>query len=215
MTSTHATSQNSVPTVRDTIRTNAGLFTAHGVILVLLGIAAVVWPQISSLAVDAVAGWLFLVGGLIGLVMMFYAADVAGFFWALLTAALELFVGVLLLWHPLEGVVTLTLVLIAFFITEGAFQIAGSIVYRSAFPEFVGLDAFQRRHRSRFGGPDHRRLAWQLYLGFGIDRRRQSDLVGHGDHHGGERHAKNRRCYSLTACWLRLRARQAPVAFRR
>ena len=142
MTSTHATSQDFIRTVRDTIRTNAGLFTAHGVILVLLGIAAVVWPQISSLAVDAVAGWLFLVGGLIGLVMMFYAADVAGFFWALLTAALELFVGVLLLWHPLEGVVTLTLVLIAFFITEGAFQIAGSIVYRSAFPDSWGWMLF-------------------------------------------------------------------------
>jgi len=142
MSSAHVTSHDSIRAVRDTIRTNAGLFTAHGVILVLLGVAAVVWPQVSSLAVDAVVGWLFLVSGVVGLMMMFYAADVAGFFWSLLTAALELFVGVLLLWHPAEGVVTLTLVLIAFFITEGVFQIAGAIVYRSAFPDSWGWMLF-------------------------------------------------------------------------
>lgn len=142
MTTAHAASHDSIRAVRDAIRTNSGLFMAHGVILVLLGVAAVIWPQISSFAVDVVVGWLFLVSGLVGLAMMFYAADVAGFFWSLLTAALELFVGVLLLWHPAEGVVTLTLVLIAFFITEGAFQIAGAIIYRSAFPDSWGWMLF-------------------------------------------------------------------------
>ena len=138
MSSAHAASRDPMRAIRDSVRTNSGLFMAHGVILVLLGVAAVIWPQISSLAVDAVVGWLFLISGCVGLVMMFYAADVAGFLWTLLTAALELFAGVLLLWHPTEGVVSLTLVLIALFITEGVFQIAAAIVYRSAFPDSWG-----------------------------------------------------------------------------
>lgn len=54
------------------------------------------------------------------------------------TAALSLFVGVLLLWHPVEGAVSLTLVLIAFFIVEGIFQIAAAIQHRTAFPHAWG-----------------------------------------------------------------------------
>jgi len=142
MSSAHTASHDPMRAVRESIHTNSGLFMAHGVILALLGIAAVIWPQISSLAVNAIIGWLFLVSGVVGLVMMFYAADVGGFLWSLLTAALELFVGVLLLWHPVEGVVSLTLVLVAFFITEGVFQIAGAIVYRSAFPGSWGWMLF-------------------------------------------------------------------------
>jgi len=55
---------------------------------------------------------------------------------------LNLFVGVLLLWHPVEGVVSLTLVLVAFFISEGVFQIATATVYRSAFPDPWGWMLF-------------------------------------------------------------------------
>ena len=38
-----------------------------------------------------------------------------------------MFVGILLLWHPVEGAISLTLVLIAFFIAEGIFQIVASL----------------------------------------------------------------------------------------
>ena len=121
--------------VRDVVRANSGLFVAQGVILTVLGIAAVIWPQISSLAVDVYVGWLFLFSGIAGLVMMFFAPSVGGFLWTLLTSALALFAGALLLWHPVEGAVSLTLVLVAFFIAEGVFQIAAAFSYRYAFPD--------------------------------------------------------------------------------
>ena len=44
----------------------------------------------------------------------------------------------LLLWHPVQGVVSLTLVLVAFFIAEGVFQTVGAFACRSAFPESWG-----------------------------------------------------------------------------
>jgi uncharacterized membrane protein HdeD (DUF308 family) len=124
--------------VRDAVRQNSGLFLAQGIIMTLLGIVAVIWPQISTLAVEAYFGWVFLFSGVVGLVMMFSAPSAAAFLWSLLTGALALFAGVLLLWHPVEGVVSLTLVLIAFFIAEGVFQIAAAVGYRSAFPETWG-----------------------------------------------------------------------------
>jgi uncharacterized membrane protein HdeD (DUF308 family) len=69
---------------------------------------------------------------------MFLAQNVQAFLWMLLTAALSLFVGVLLLWHPTEGAVSLTLVLIAFFVVEGVFQIVASLSYREVFPDSWG-----------------------------------------------------------------------------
>jgi uncharacterized membrane protein HdeD (DUF308 family) len=52
----------------------------------------------------------------------------------LLTAALSLVVGIMLIWKPAEGTVSLTLILTAFFIAEGAFQIGASLSYRDVMP---------------------------------------------------------------------------------
>jgi uncharacterized membrane protein HdeD (DUF308 family) len=124
--------------VRDTVRHHWQLFLIQGVIMTILGVLAVIWPQISTVAVDVYVGWLFLLSGVVGLATMFLAQDVQAFLWLLLTAALSLFVGIVLLWHPVEGAVSLTLVLIAFFIVEGIVQIAASISYRDVFPDSWG-----------------------------------------------------------------------------
>jgi len=129
---------NSERAITDTLRIHWLLFLVQGIIMMVLGALAVIWPQISTLAVDLYVGWMFLISGLFGLVTMFVASSVAGFLWSLLTAALSLFVGVLLLWHPVEGAVSLTLVLISFFIAEGVFQIAAAIRHREAFPDSWG-----------------------------------------------------------------------------
>ena len=120
--------------VRDALRVHWRLFLTQGVVMVILGILAIVWPVIATLAVDIYVGWLFLISGIVGLVAMFSAKDVPAFLWTLLTAALSLVVGVLLLWKPVEGAVSLTLVLTAFFVVEGIFQIVASFTYRDAIP---------------------------------------------------------------------------------
>ena len=124
--------------VRDTARLHWRLFLAQGVIMTILGVLAVIWPQISTVAVDVYVGWLFLLSGIVGLASMFLAPNVQAFLWMLLTAALSLFVGVMLLWHPTEGAVSLTMVLTAFFIVEGIVQIVASLNYRDVFPKSWG-----------------------------------------------------------------------------
>ena len=114
------------------------LFLTQGVIMTILGILAVVWPGISTIGVDVYVGWLFLISGIVGLFTMFLAQDAQAFLWMLLTAALALFVGIILLWHPTEGAVSLTAVLTAFFIVEGIFQVAASLSYRAVFPSQWG-----------------------------------------------------------------------------
>jgi uncharacterized membrane protein HdeD (DUF308 family) len=134
---------NSIPEemrrgIEETMRTHWALFLAQGVIMIILGVLGVIWPQISTLAVDFYIGWMFLLSGIVGLATMFLAPSVSAFLWSLLTAALSLAVGILLLWHPIEGTVSLTMVLIAFFVAEGIFQIAAAIRYRDAFPDSWG-----------------------------------------------------------------------------
>jgi uncharacterized membrane protein HdeD (DUF308 family) len=124
--------------VRDTLRANWQLFLIQGVIMFILGILAIAWPGKSTIAVDVYIGWLFLFSGFVGLAAMVFADDAPAFLWTLLTAALSLIVGVLLLWHPAEGAVSLTLVLTAFFVVEGIFQIAASISYRDVIPDSWG-----------------------------------------------------------------------------
>lgn len=124
--------------MEETMRTYWALFLTQGVIMMILGVLAMIWPQISTVAVDFYIGWMFLLSGIVGLATMFLAPSASAFLWSLLTAALSLAVGVQLLWHPVEGTVTLTLVLIAFFIAEGIFQIAAAVRYRDAFPDSWG-----------------------------------------------------------------------------
>ncbi|HXZ00526.1 MAG TPA: DUF308 domain-containing protein, partial [Stellaceae bacterium] len=61
---------------------------------------------------------------------IFSAHDIPAFLWTLVTAALSLAVGVLLIWRPAAGEMSLTLLLIAFFVAEGVFQIVTSVAYR-------------------------------------------------------------------------------------
>ena len=131
---------SSEPTVnvRNAVRLHWQFFLAQGVIMAILRFLAVIWPQLSTVAIDVYIGWLFLLSGAVGLVTIFFAPSASTFFWSLFTSALSLFVGILLLWHPVEGAISLTLVLIAFFIAEGIFQITASLSYREAFPDSWG-----------------------------------------------------------------------------
>jgi uncharacterized membrane protein HdeD (DUF308 family) len=138
MTSSNPTLSDMQRAVRDTVRLHWQLFLAQGVIMLILGVLAIIWPGISTIAVDIYVGWLFLLSGIVGIFTMFLARDVQAFLWMLLTAALALFVGVILVWHPTEGAVSLTMVLTAFFIVEGIVQIVASLGYRDVFPNQWG-----------------------------------------------------------------------------
>lgn len=110
------------------------LFLGQGILMVILGVLAVIWPQISTIATDLYIGWAFMFSGILGLATMLWAPGAPAFVWSLLTAALSLVVGILLVWHPVAGAVSLTVALVAFFVVEGIFQIATAIRYRDDFP---------------------------------------------------------------------------------
>ncbi len=124
--------------IRGALRANWGLFLFQGVVMIILGVLAIAEPYVATIAVDIYVGWLFLISGFVGLIGLFSARDVPAFLWTLLTAALSMAVGILLIWKPTQGAVSLTMVLTAFFIAEGIFQIVASFTYRDVVPTSWG-----------------------------------------------------------------------------
>jgi len=108
-----------------------GLFLAEGIILIILGIAAIALPPIATLAFTIIIGWVFLISGVVGLFTTFWARHVPGFWWSLISAIIGIAAGVVLLLWPITGTLSLTLVLIAFFVVEGIVSIMYAIEHRN------------------------------------------------------------------------------------
>jgi uncharacterized membrane protein HdeD (DUF308 family) len=106
------------------------LYLAEGIALVILGFIAVLVPSIATLAVTIVLGWLFLISGVIGLYTTFMLRHAPGFWWSLISAALGVLVGGMLLAQPISGAFSLTIVVIAFFIIEGVASIMFALEHK-------------------------------------------------------------------------------------
>jgi uncharacterized membrane protein HdeD (DUF308 family) len=105
-------------------------FLIEGILLVVLGLGAMVLPPLASLAATIFLGWMFLISGIAGLVLTFWARQMPGFWWSLLSAALAIGVGVVLLARPLQGTLTLTIVVGAYFLAEGVTTIMYALEHR-------------------------------------------------------------------------------------
>lgn len=105
-------------------------FLIEGLILLVLGAAAIAIPPLAGLAATIWFGWLLIIGGVVGLLSTLRARNAPGFAWALLSAILALAAGGLLLWNPMRGLATLTYVLIAFFLIDGIVTIILALAHR-------------------------------------------------------------------------------------
>jgi uncharacterized membrane protein HdeD (DUF308 family) len=116
--------------VAGAIHEHWGLFLAEGIILVILGVIAIVVPPLATLAFTIIIGWLFFVSGVVGLITTAWARGAPGFWWSLVSAIIAIAAGVVLLLWPINGTLSLTLVLIAFFIVEGGATIFYAVEHR-------------------------------------------------------------------------------------
>jgi len=117
--------------VAGAIHKHWGLFLAEGIILVLLGVMAIVLPPIATIAITLIIGWVFLFSGAAGLFTTFYVGRGPGFWWSLVSALISIAAGVILLARPITGTLSLTLVLIAFFVIEGIATIMYAVDHRN------------------------------------------------------------------------------------
>jgi uncharacterized membrane protein HdeD (DUF308 family) len=132
-------------TVETAIRDHWVLFLAEGFVLIVLGFLAAIVPSIGDVSVTIMLGWLFLLSGIVGLATTFWARHAPGFVWSLISAALGILVGLVLIaqrtqdlygapigW-PFESIGSLWLVLAFFFFVEGGVSIMLALEHRRQF----------------------------------------------------------------------------------
>ena len=105
-------------------------FLFEGILLAILGLAAMILPTFASLAVTIFLGWMFLISGIGGLIVTYWARNMPGFWWSLISAALAVLAGGILLARPMQGVLTLTIVVGAYFLAEGVASIMYALEHR-------------------------------------------------------------------------------------
>jgi uncharacterized membrane protein HdeD (DUF308 family) len=120
------------------VREHWKAFLIEGIVLVVLGLAAMIVPPLASLAVTIVLGWLFLFSGAAGLVVTFWARKMPGFWWSLFSAALAVAAGIVVLARPVQGTLTLTIVVGAYFLAEGVATIMYALEHKKELSERWG-----------------------------------------------------------------------------
>jgi uncharacterized membrane protein HdeD (DUF308 family) len=112
------------------VREHWKAFLFEGILLSIIGLAAMIVPPLASLAITIFLGWMFLVSGIAGLVATYWARNMPGFWWSLISAALAVLAGGILLARPMQGVLTLTIVIGAYFLAEGVATIMYALEHR-------------------------------------------------------------------------------------
>lgn len=99
-------------------------FTGLGILFLVLGIAAFAFPFVATLSLEIAVGFLFIIAGVAQAVQSFSVPRWGGFLLNLGLAVLALIVGLLMLFYPLAGVMTLTTLVAAFFLVSGTLKTA-------------------------------------------------------------------------------------------
>ena len=101
-----------------------------GIALIVLGTVLLGSPVIATLATVTTLGVLILLGGGIEAVGAFWCQEWSGFFLALLSGILGIVVGLMLLGNPIQGGITLTILLASFLFVGGIFKAVAAIAHR-------------------------------------------------------------------------------------
>ncbi len=95
------------------------LWLVVGIISILGGIFALFNPLSATFAAEQLAGWFFLFIGFLQLFMLFRAPTTTGKVFAAVGGVIGLLLGIELLQEPLQGILTLTMVVAILFMATG------------------------------------------------------------------------------------------------
>jgi uncharacterized membrane protein HdeD (DUF308 family) len=116
--------------MRETVRRHSLWYLIQGALMILGGILALIYPIMSSGAVVLFLGWVLIVSGVVQGISLIDARNVPHFWLQLVSVVLSIVVGLLLIRNPQQGLLTVTLLLIVFFMVEGFSKVIFSLTIR-------------------------------------------------------------------------------------
>ena len=115
---------------RETIRRRSIWFMIQGGFLVLAGLVALISPLFASTFFVVVLGWMLVLAGLAQGIGLIGATGVHYFWLQLISAALAVLVGFLLISRPEAGLVAATLLMVAYFLVDGLQRVVFALMIR-------------------------------------------------------------------------------------
>ena len=106
--------------------------TIYGVIAIILGILAMLAPGVTGLSVAMLVGVFVVVAGIVRMIWAFQAGSLGRGLLMFAIGGLTLLVGLALVANPLFATGVLTIVLSAYFVVDGIFEIAAGLQRRPA-----------------------------------------------------------------------------------
>ena len=130
MTSLESAAQVMREAMREAVKRHSLWYLVQSALMILGGILALFYPILSSFAVVLFLGWVLIISGVVQGISLIGAQNVPHFWLQLVSVVLSVIVGVLFLRHPGEGLLTLALLLIVFFMVEGMSKIIFALTIR-------------------------------------------------------------------------------------
>lgn len=100
---------------------NRALWT--GIVLTVLGVVAIALPVVSTVFVETWIALILVSAGVAKLVYAYQTRDEGNTIWKALLGVLYIATGLMLFFYPRTGILTLTLLLGSFLLTEGVFEL--------------------------------------------------------------------------------------------
>ena len=116
--------------MRDTVKRYSLWYLIQGVLLIAAGMLAIIYPVLSSAAVVVLLGWLLIISGIVQGLSLIGARHVPHFWMQLISVILAVLIGCLFLRDPAQGLVTIALLLIVFFMIEGISKVVFALTIR-------------------------------------------------------------------------------------
>ena len=152
-------------------QTHWKFFLAEGIFLIILGTIAILVPHFFTVAIVVSLGWILLFGGTFLIIRALFFFRMPGFGLWLFMGVLQFLIGFLFLSQPLEGILTLTLLMTLFFALEGIAKISFAFMMRPlahcGYILFSGMTALFLALVIWMGWPGT--AEWLLGLLFGIN----------------------------------------------
>lgn len=118
--------------IADEVEQNSGWFVALGILMMVLGIAAIVAPFIATIAVAGVLSWTFLIAGIVQIVYAIQSRQQQGFWPSLITGILYVIAGILLLSNLLGAALSITLAFGWVIFAQGILEVIAAFKLRPA-----------------------------------------------------------------------------------
>lgn len=105
--------------MRETVKRYSLWYLIQGVLLVVAGVLALVYPFIASVTVVFLLAWILIASGILQGIGLIGASNVPHYWLQLISAVLAILIGVILLSSPDSGLLIMTVLLIVYFMVEG------------------------------------------------------------------------------------------------